>query len=262
MKKILFYTANGIGLGHLRRTQLIAEELKKEIVLATSSLSPQKLGKFFDQLVKLEPFTDELDRNESKYLKARLENKNRLLKAVKKFKPNIIVSDFYLGDHKYIFYPLENALNNFSGRNIFIWRLSFNNPLLELRRNAHKLSHFNKIVIPHSKEEISFFSLPFLETIENDNRFEIVGPIFKKMDKKLFPFLKKKYKISPDDFILTIALGAGGGNLKGCQSPNGIIKIFLKIYPELTKRIPNLKVILTLIPEASVFSNELKDSLY
>lgn len=253
--KILFYTANGVGLGHLRRTQLIAQELKKEVILVTSSLSPQKLGKFFNHLVKLEPFTDELDRDESKYLKARLKNKEKLSEAVKRFKPDAIVLDFYLGDHKFVFYPLEYALADFPGKKIFVWRLSFNKPLLELRKNAYRLSYFDKIIIPHAKDEISFFSPSFLEEIEGNNRFEICGPIFKKMDEKFLPALKKKYRILPKDFLITLTLGAGGGDLKGCQSPDKIIRTFFKIYPELIRKIPNLKVILSTGP---YFKKELK----
>ena len=248
MKKILFYTSNGIGLGHLKRTQLIAEELKKEVVLTTSSLFPQKLGNFFNHLVRLNPLTEELNNNEEKYLKAREENKENLIKAVSKYRPSAIVSDIYLSDHKYTFYSLEHALKSFPGKKIFIWRLSFNKPLLELRKNAYKLSFFDKIIIPHSKEEISFSSQSFLKEIEKNNRFEIVGPIFKKANKKLFPLVKKKYNISSKDFILTITLGAGGGNLKGCQNPNKIIETFLNIYPKLIKKIPNLKVILSTGP--------------
>jgi len=249
MKTILFYAANGVGLGHLRRTQLISEKLKKEkveIILATSSLLPHRLGYFFNQLVRLIPLNDELMNNRSRMSFVRESNKMSMVKAVNKFKPDIIVSDIYLSN--FSFYPLENILNEFSGKSAFIWRLSLSNPILELRKNISKLSFFNKIILPHSKDEILFFSPSFLKEIEKNSRFEIVGPIFKENNKKNFPTLKKKYDLSSKDFVLTVSFGAGG-RLKGyCDSPDKIVKSFLNIYPELKKKIPNLKIILSTGP--------------
>ena len=77
MKKILFYTANGVGLGHLRRSCLIAEKIRSEnvkIILVTSAFSPQIFGKFFDSLIRLIPLSDKLLDSPSKTRKARVKN--------------------------------------------------------------------------------------------------------------------------------------------------------------------------------------------
>jgi len=74
-------------LGHLRRTQLIAQELKKEkieIILATSSLHPQILGNFFDNFVKIGPLSDDLLKNPQKTLKTKLDNGKIFFESFKK----------------------------------------------------------------------------------------------------------------------------------------------------------------------------------
>jgi len=240
MKRVLFYTANGVGLGHLRRNQLIAEELRKrkiEIVLTTSSLSPQILGRFFDHLVKLEPFTEKLDDDELAYLKARTKNEKRLLAAVKKFKPDLIVGDFHLNRHRFIFYPLKSVLDKYPIKAVFIWRLdSLKKLLTDIKKLGDKLKYFNKVILPHSPMELSCFKPQY--------GFEVIGPIFKKINRSKLSDCRRKHNISPNDFVLTVTFGAGG-KLKGyCGSPAEAVKNFINIYPKLKENITSLKTIL------------------
>src|SRR3989339_67286 len=221
MKRILFYTSNGVGLGHLRRTQLIAEELKRkkvEVALATSCLSPQKLGKFYDHLVKLNPFTTELCKDEKLYLKALSQNSEKLLKAVNKFKPNLIISDFYLSRRNFTFLALEKVFNSFLVKNIFVWRVdSFKNFPIIVKELEDRIKRFDKIILPHSPMELTeLLPAPFLKKISADKRFEISGPIFQKLDKNELSRLRKKYGLSSNDFVITVTLGAGGGLRDSC----------------------------------------------
>jgi len=253
MKRVLFYTANGVGLGHLRRTQLIAEELRKkkiEVVLATSSLSPQILGKFFDHLIRLEPFTEKLSDDELAYLKARTKNEKRLLAAVKKFKPDLIVGDFHLSKRNFVFLTLKKVLDSFPIKNVFIWRIdSFKNFPSIIKELESRIKYFNKIIIPHSQIElVELLPFSFLKKISADKRFEISGPIFQKLDKNKLDQCRKKYNISSKDFIITITLGAGGGLKDYCDFPDKIVQGFLNIYSQLARNIPNLRSFLILGP--------------
>jgi len=261
MKKILFYTANGVGLGHLKRTQLIAEEIKSksvEIILATSSLSPNSFGKFYNHLIRLVPFSDELEENHQEFLAARSKNEQKILKAFKKFKPDLVVADFFLGPYLFVFYPLKYALDNYPVKSAFIWRLNnFKNLFLDLRKESYKLSYFDKIIIPHSLLELKDLSPSFLEKIKTDSRFEISGPIFKKLGSREISRCRLKYKISPKDFLAVITFG-GGGELKenNFESPIKIINNYLNIYPSLIKKIPNLKTIVTTGPYLNNFKRK------
>ncbi len=249
MKKILFYTANGIGLGHLRRTQLIAEELKKEkveVILATSSLSPQVLGKFFDNFVKIGPLSDKLLENPQKTLKTRLNNGKIFLNALKKNKPDLIVADFHLNS-SFTFYPLGYGLDNFPVQTVFVWRLGAPKEVIrDIKKEKEKLNYFKKIIIPHSLYELKdLYPFSFLKEIMLDSRFEICNPIFNKIDKDKINECRLKYNILNKDFFIVLASGGGGKLIRGnCEESSKIIDNFLEIFPKLNKKIPNLKVVI------------------
>ena len=94
-----------------------------ENVLATSSLSPHLLGDFFNDLVKLKPLTSDLPSDHKKMPLVRQANAEKLLKAVKKHKPDLIVGDFHLSDYQFIFYPLKYVLDRVHLKTVFIWRI-------------------------------------------------------------------------------------------------------------------------------------------
>lgn len=253
MKKILFYAANGVGLGHLQRVRLIVEELRFKnikIILITPAHSPQIFGKFFHHLVKLIPLSDKLLDNPSGTKKARLANNQKFAQALKKFKPDLIVADFYLTS-PFTFSAFKYAFDQFPVKSAFIWRLSdsqkFDN---DFNNKNYRLNYFQKIILPHNQKELeNLLSSSVFKRIKNSNRFEITGPIVKKINRTKIAFCRKKYKISSQDFLIIITLG-GGGKLKGgqCDAPDKIIKDFLNIYPRLVEAIPNLKVVVSTGP--------------
>jgi len=249
MKTILFYTANGVGLGHLQRSFLIAKKIKskdRKIILVTSAFSPQIFGKFFDSLIQLIPLSDKLLNSSSKTREARINNGQKFAKAIKKFKPDIIIADFYLTS-PFTFYALKHTLDRFPIQSVFIWRLSDSQKFYkDFNDENDRLDYFQKIILPHSQKELkSLLSLSFFKKIKNNNRFSITGPILKKIDKKKIDFCRKKYKISSRDFLIVVTLGGGGKFIEGqCDAPERIIKKFLNIYPSLINIIQNLKVII------------------
>ena len=261
MKNILFYTANGVGLGHLKRTSLIAEKIKSKnlkIILITSARSPQIFGKFFHHLVKLVPLSDKLLDNPSGTKKARLANNQKFAQTLKKFKPDLIVADFYLTS-PFTFSAFEYALDQFPVKSAFIWRLSdrqkFDN---DFNNENYRLDYFQKIILPHGHKELeNLLSLSVFKRIKNNDRFKISGPIFKKINRSKIALCRKKYKISPQDFLIVITLG-GGGKLKGgqCDASEKIIKDFLNIHSDLIDKTPNLKVIIITGPYLKDFKKE------
>jgi len=262
MKTILFYATNGIGLGHLRRVCLIAEKLRpknKKLVLVTSAHLSMIFGKFFDSIIQLIPLSDELFKSPIKTREIRLANGVKFAQALKKFKPDLIVCDFYFPPSNFTFYPLIYALNKFSTKNIFIWRIGDRNNFTSNFNMNDKLDYFEKIILPHSQEELKYLFLSSVfKKIKINDKFKIIGPIFKNINKKKIDFCRKKYKISHKDFLIIIALG-GGGKLKigKCDSPREIVKCFLSIYPRLVKLIPNLKTVVSTGPYFGDFNKRI-----
>ena len=253
MKKILFYAANGVGLGHLQRVHLIAEKLCSKnikIILITPTRFPQIFGKFFHHLVRLIPLSDELLQNPSRTRATRLANGRRFSRALKQFRPDLIVADFHLTS-PFTFYAFSFAVDYIPTKSIFIWRLvdvdSFRR---NLKNEVARLNYFQKILLPHSQKELKDL-LPsrLLQQIESNSKFKICGPIFRKLDRNKIADCRRKYKIYPQDFLITVTVGGGGRLTQGltqgrCEEPDKVIKNLLVIYPRLVKAIPNLKVII------------------
>ena len=264
---ILFYTANGVGLGHLRRISLIIERLKSksentEIILVTSAQSPRIFGIFFKHCFKLMPLTDELLKKPSKMLLIRSYNAEIFLRALKKFKPDLIVADFNLTLCQFAFYPIVYALDRLPTKSILIWRLrDYKESLKDFRKLRGRLAYFNKIILPHNfteLKELSSLSLLLKNPIFRE-RYIITGPIFKKINKEKVKKCYEKYNISNKDFLITITLGGGGSfnELSGaCESSCNIVKNFLKIRPLLVKKIPNLKSIIVTGPYFKSFKKK------
>ena len=260
MKKILFYTANGVGLGHLRRSCLITKEISSKnvkIILVTLASSPQIFGRFFDSLIQLTPLSDKLLNSPSKTQETRITNGRKFVKAIRKFRPNLIIADFYLAS-PFTFSAFQYALDRNSTQSIFIWRLGSKYRNYEdFKDQDNKFRYFEKVIIPHAFEEVkNLLPLSVFRKIEKDDKFSIVGPIFKKSNQIKLNSCRNKYKVSNNDFLITVSLGGGGKLEYGkCDGPEKIVNGFLDIYPDLFKAISNLRVIINIGPYFSDFKN-------
>tara|TARA_Y100000031_G_C8224219_1_gene387504 strand:- start:160 stop:1305 length:1146 start_codon:yes stop_codon:yes gene_type:complete len=262
MKKILFYTANGVGLGHLRRSSLIAESVKEmDDKIDISFLTMSQEVSFLDELgipyIKLKHLTDDLVRNRLGFEKAKKFNEKKFLNLVRKYNPKIIVLDVYLFGFSFPEIILSSYFKNIT--KVLILRKKDKEKFVEVLENKGEiLNNFQRIILPHSKSELEgTLSRLLLNNISKDPRFLISGPVFKKPNLAKIDFCRKKYKISTKDFLITVGLG-GGGELKAgkCESPLEIIKDFLDIYPQLSKAISNLKVIISTGPYFSDFKKK------
>jgi predicted glycosyltransferase len=254
MKRILFYTANGVGLGHLRRASLVAQSIKQlspdtEIFFATMCQKTAFLKELGIPYVKLKHLTDNLLENKREFAKAKVSNEKVFLELIRRYGPAIIVfdvhSDFYLFDFPFPKVILSPSFNQII--KILILRKGDKESLdRTLRQGKEIIGQFKKIILPHSTSELKA-TLPqriFQEIIKN-KKFVISGPIFKKLDLDKIKRCQRRYNISSSDFLITLTLGGGGKLEKGqCQAPNKIINDFLTIFPSLDKKITNLKAII------------------
>lgn len=254
MKKILFYTANGVGLGHLRRTSLIAQSIKRltpdtEIFFATMCREVAFLKELGIPYLKLKHLTDNLLDNKREFAKAKASNERVFLELIRRYRPAIIVfdvhSDFYLFD-----FPFPKfILSSFFGQiiKILILRKGDKESLGRiLKQGKEVIGQFRKIILPHSMSELrETLSQKTFQRVVGSKKFVISGPIFKKLDLNKIKRCRNKYNIPSCDFLITLTLGGGGKFEKGkCQAPDKIVKTFLAVFPSLNKKIPNLKAII------------------
>jgi predicted glycosyltransferase len=253
MRQVLFYVTNGMSLGHLQRVANIAEQTRNrtkriKIILATSSLSPSIFGKFYDHLVALIPLSDAMLKIPNE--KTRRRNSKKLAAAFLKYKPDLVVADFYLPSN-FTFYPLKFALQSHRVKTFFIWRLGEKkNCLKDLRSEKDKIDYFDKAWLPYAAHEIKEIGGPaLLHSIKGDKKFKICGPIFRSIKKDAINYVRRKYGIESEACLITASFG-GGGEIKAaqCHSPRGIYRQILRAYPKLVKSIPRLKIVICLGP--------------
>jgi len=252
MNKILFYTSNVVGLGHLRRTSLIAQSIKEtdpktDILFITLCKKAHFLNELNIPYVKLQHPTDNLlEIEEYSKLKKTIEsNKDKLIKTVSDFRPDIIVVDVFLFGFSFPYGILLQKFNKIS--KILILRIGDGKSLYRiLQKNKEIINKFSKIVLPHSSEELrNILPKTVYDSLIRDKKFSITGPIVEKINQDNIKKCRRKYNISKNDFLITITLGGGGELINGrCESPLNIVKNFIKIYEELKNLIPNIKVIL------------------
>jgi len=113
-----------------------------------------------------------------------------------------------------------------------------------------KFKIFDKIIIPHSKEEmIKTLSKKDYKKCAKNDIISFSGSIYRKLDKNILPALKKSYNLIDKNLNITIALGGGGELKKGlCETPATIILKFLATCDDLLKLYPNIKIVLVTGP--------------
>lgn len=254
MKKILFYTANGVGLGHLRRTSLIAESIKNldpnvDILFATMSKKVFFLDKLKIPYVKLKCLTDNLLKNKRQFDKVKLFNKKKFLEIIKKYKPDLIVLDVYLFGFSFPEIILSPSFDKIT-KVLILRKGDKKNFYQVIKENRKIINKFEKIILPHSLSELKeTFSKKVFDDIIKDKKFIITGPILKKLNLEKIKKCRNRYNISNKDFLITLTLGGGGEFIKGrCETPTNIISNFIKNYKKLKKEIPETKVIINTGP--------------
>lgn len=286
-KKILFYTANGVGLGHLRRTSLIAESIKEiepnaKIFFVT--MCPRVV--FLDALEisykKISPITDKMlvEENYQEFKKAKTRNELVLKKAIQEFKPSVIVADIHCFVN--FSFPQSILLPEFTRiKKILIFRKGDKTSFVKLLKNYQskkgyqdsiiekfdskalnqvlpmrlfvgldKLNLFDKIILPHTEKKLKkVLPKSVLKKTKRDSKFVFAGPIFRKINKKEIKACREKHNIAEKDFLVTCILGGGGELVYGkCESVVGLAISLLKNIEKILKIKANIKVIIVTGP--------------
>lgn len=255
MSKILFYTANGVGLGHIRRSSLIAKSiLEVDKNSEVFFVSMCKDASFLDELnipySKLTPVSDKIIKNYDENKRCKKINEKKIVEIINDFKPNKIVLDIHVFAN--FSFPDSVSLEEYrSIEKILIYRMTNKESFVSnFDKFNDKFSTFNKIIIPHSREEIRrVLSHADYQKLSKNDIVSFSGPIFRKLDRSVLPGLKKSYNLNTESFNITVALGGGGELIEGkCETPAGIILKFLNNYDNLNKLCPNVNIIVVTGP--------------
>ena len=204
MLRVVFYSSNGVGLGHVMRGVNIAKELRRivdcEIIFATNTP--------FEKIFKEEGFhfirggANPIDLISDgalpeDYLK---KNEDFLLSVIKKLSPHIVVFDSLI---------MPNVLRYIKERNIF---------LVYVFREIKDQSYFFRY-----RDYLKYFDLALLTCINdpsfirdvrgagfNKSHFFYLGHIFREPDPVKVKELEHKYKKENDQLLVTITSGGGG----------------------------------------------------
>jgi len=225
MLRIIFYSINGVGMGHAIRGINIAKALRKiiecEIIFATNSPFNDIFEKEGFAFVKggadpIKLYTGEISHQE--YLQ---QNEEFFISVIKKLSPHIVVFDLLIMP-KVLAYMKEK--NIFS---VYVLRELSDTKYLSIHRNF--LSNFDLTLLTCIEDE------RFIKNIRecgfDQNKFFYIGNIFRTPKLEQIKKLKQKYNKKKDELLVTITAG-GGGFLKGTHS-------FFSNLGIITKKVEN-----------------------
>jgi predicted glycosyltransferase len=245
--KILMHSINGIGLGHLNRTTIIAKEILKQ--------SPQTRMRF----VTNAKFSHFLDKNNFNYIKTPLTYKDFLegkislqeydsslnksiLETTSSFRPDIIVFDTHFNTDILEYCSLNNI------KAALIYRKQDNKSLNRLL-DEEIFDRFDLVMLPHTLDELKELNTPAnaLDYFTNNAQVKIMGPLIRELDSKKIVQLKKKYKIQAKDKVIVAT--AGGGGQPGAET---FIQPIERAYNDTNAKVKHLKFIFILGPYSNV----------
>ena len=190
--KILFYVVNGEGLGHLNRSIIIADMLKKAMPhLDIAFMTNSKFNYWLDQ---------------KGYTYFKIEKKNyyeEIYNIITDYKPNAIIWDASYNT------GILGTTFNFPLKHIFVFR-KYKNNLIDKFIKSSDYEHIDLILLPHSIDEFKGYSVPpkILESLSNSEKIKFIGPLVRKL--KINSDVSKKYKIINNQLVILASAGGGG----------------------------------------------------
>jgi colanic acid/amylovoran biosynthesis glycosyltransferase len=235
--KLIIHAINGVGLGHLNRTILIADLIKKkhkeiEIKFITNSKFPELISKSGYEYIQLNQNTDEVIRNKLNYNDYLLKNYIDIKKYLDKEKANSIIIDSEYND-KLVEYCFKKKI-----RVIYILREKPYHLLVQLF-NQKYFKNINAVIIPHLKNELPIKKINLLK--EYTNIF-FLGPITKTPIKN--SKFKQKEKITEINILILFSSGA---NIDINKPIYEKVQLFLKNLNENNDYINNIKINIKII---------------
>lgn len=212
--RILFQTHNRRGLGHLMRginiaTELMGLEPAAEMLFYSKNPSARQVcGDRFKSFIE----TDEA-------------GLSHWPEVVASFRPDVIIYDTVLPKAG------ESVPLSANTRQVYIMRKS------KPERHAEIVQHplvraLDRIIIPHTLDEFTYALPPELA-----KKAAFVGPIVRKPSKVIEAALREKYRIGPEDFLLTSTVGGGGFQ----DQADHFFEIVFEIHRQIAPRIAGLR---------------------
>jgi len=198
--RLLFYAINGVGLGHVRRLLLIAEEIRKQkaevhILFITNSAFPQMIEEKGFPYVCI-PYEQNLDAQSFFPLRTISTQLHDSLfrTVVRNFSPDVVVCDLK--------WPV-GLLKLASGSSMKTVILLRKEETPWLRKKLPALKRFDLVCVPHTREEYKRIGTPE-EIIRQMEKMGAVftGPVLPQQEKQ--PLVR-------DDGTFRILVTAGGG---------------------------------------------------
>jgi len=240
--RILFYTINGAGLGHLNRSLVLAKSLSlanpsSDIYFVTEAKFTKLLDDAGFRYTKLPYSWVDVYKSKLDYSFILEKNKEIFKSVIKNFNPDIIVYE-----HR----PFGEVLLDecSTGKlNVLLIRKIDDSALINLL-NDSLLEKINLVLIAHSRKEFEKYgvSKEIMNKILKSDKIIFIGPIVKDVDVNRINEIKKKYKIDKNKFNILVAPGGGGKD----ESNVGIDEFFKMIEKTsviIRKKIKNLNLI-------------------
>ena len=251
MIKIIFYSTDGIGLGHIMRGINIAKELKKiikcEILFVTNTPFIdifEREGFCFERGTTdpYELYNGNISPDDYKRV-----NEEFLLSVIKKNYPHIIVFDLIVVPSVIAYAKKNNIFLVYILRELYNWHY-----LLSYKDYLPSFDLVLLACIPDPVLISKFKSIGF-----NKNKIFYTGNIFREPDQNKIDSLKLKYKKKDKELLITITAG-GGGFSKETKNFFSIVGVIAKkIGSELRKRKGNFINIRWLLIKGPLFQEDI-----
>ncbi len=252
MKRIIFQSTDGVGIGHIIRGFNIAKELKKiyecEILFVTNTP--------FTDIFRQEGFPFEKGgANPHDIYQKRIErdeyqvtNEKFLITVAKKYQPHIIVFDSIL---------MPRAISFANERNIFlayIFReINDRNYLLQSKQTLNLFDLILDATSPNSDLGQNLIRIGL-----NKKRLFYTGNIFREADPEKIDILRRKYGKNRENLTVTITAG-GGGTWKYTEKYFAKIgEIIKNIDSELKRKNRNNRRINWVLVKGPLFSKDIR----
>jgi uncharacterized protein (TIGR00661 family) len=236
MRKILFYSVNGVGLGHLNRTTVIASTIRKinssvQIKIITSAKHTYFIEKSKFKFIKIPSVGTNQLLNIAKNWKIQ----KSFIRTVNNFQPDVLVYDTHFPGEILYHKNIKNRIN------ILIMRALKPYHFINAMLQSQKI--FDMILIPHNEMEIKeMLDSTFINIIRRISNIKYTGPIIRINDINI-PDGLNKYNIGENDFVIVVTVGGGGSIESHGESPRKILENIKISSKALHEKIDNLKII-------------------
>ncbi|MBU90189.1 hypothetical protein CMO94_01500 [Candidatus Woesearchaeota archaeon] len=233
--KILFHAINGVGLGHINRTLVLAKTIRKinpkaEILFMSSTEFKHIFHKHGFDYVKC-PYLNHDNFFDKK-------DNDSITKIIEKYKPDICVWDTH---------PPPLVLSDKRDtniKNILILR-RLKDDFLRDFLDSPQAQLFSKILIPHTIEEFEHYNTAagLMKKIKYSPNTFFTGPLVKEMDKNKVNKVKKRYGINNNDYVI-LAISGGGGQYPNTTATDDFFENCIKSFEDIYNEIKNPKFII------------------